>query len=51
MKKCEAFHMAQLSVLADELIGNEEKLKIIRVLQTAEDSAKFAETVFGKEED
>ena len=43
MKRSGAFHMAQLSVLTDELIGNEEKLDILRVLQDAEDTAKLVE--------
>lgn len=44
MKKSSAYYMAQLSVLTDELISNNEKLEIIRVLQAAEDVAKFTES-------
>ena len=45
MKKSIAYHMAQISVLMDELISTEEKLEILRVLQDAEDVAKYSEQV------
>ena len=43
MKKSWAYHMAQLAVLTDDLISNDEKLEILRVRQAAEDTAKFGE--------
>lgn len=51
MKKSWAYHMAQLSVLADELISKDEKLDILRVLQAAEAVAKFSEQTLGSEEE
>ena len=43
MNKSSAFYMAQLSVLTDELISNNDKLAILRVLQASEDMARFSE--------
>jgi len=50
MRKSSAYYMAQLSVLTDELIANNEKLEIIRVLQAAEDVAKLTENEESKKE-
>lgn len=49
MKKSAAYYMAQLSVLTDELIANNEKLEILRVLLDAEDIAKYSEKTESKE--
>ena len=43
MEKSWAYYMAQLSVLTDEMISNNEKLEILRVLQAAEDVARLTE--------
>lgn len=48
MKKSTAYHMAQLAVLADELISAEEKLEILRVLQEAEGVAQYTERASDK---
>lgn len=43
MKKSLAYYMAQMSVLADDLIDTSDKLEIIRILQEAETVAKYTE--------
>lgn len=43
MKKSFAYYMAQMSVLADDLIDARDKLEIIRILQDAESVAKYTE--------
>ena len=43
MTRSHAFRLAQLSVLADELIAPGEKLDALRILMDAEETAKLVE--------
>ena len=43
MKKSEAFHKAQLSVLSDSDLTFEETLEILAILMKEENLAKFSE--------
>ena len=43
MKKSVAFRMAQLSVMADEILSKDEKFDILRILRTEESIAKYGE--------